>query len=51
MSLRSVRDAFDIMDRPGAQRVRRAERELAVSLDDPGQRLAVHLATRVLRVT
>jgi DNA-binding PucR family transcriptional regulator len=34
-----------------AQRIRRAERELSVSLDDPDQRLAVHLASRALRLT
>ena len=34
-----------------AQRIRRAEQELSVSLDDPDQRLAVHLASRALRLT
>jgi PucR family transcriptional regulator, purine catabolism regulatory protein len=34
-----------------AQRIRRAERELSVSLDDPDQRFAVHLASRALRLT
>jgi PucR family transcriptional regulator, purine catabolism regulatory protein len=33
-----------------AQRIRRAEQELSVSLDDPDQRLAVHLASRMLRI-
>jgi PucR family transcriptional regulator, purine catabolism regulatory protein len=33
-----------------AQRIRRAEQELSVSLDDPDQRLAVHLASRALRL-
>lgn len=34
-----------------AQRIRRAEKELSVSLEDPDQCLAIHLASRVLRLS